>query len=112
MEDDLNRSSFREAPRSSRADSCGPSQGSSTQPQKAIPVSKQGPSKEGNAATVGSVATQSQEGSAVGSHVDERGGEVVNDLVHGADYGGFTPTRINSSLVDDEVAAARLEYQY
>jgi hypothetical protein len=61
MENDLNRSinkSFRESPaevtRSSRADSCGPSQGTSTQPKKAIPVQvrptietllRQGPSR-------------------------------------------------------------------
>jgi hypothetical protein len=124
MEDDLNRSSFRDsgglsgwptpekAPRTSRADSCGPSQGTSAQPQKAIPVNEQGPPKEGNAATVGPVAAQSQEGLADGSCVDGRGGEANNDLVHGAEYGGFTPTRLNSSLVDDDEAAARLEWHY
>jgi hypothetical protein len=72
----------------------------------------QGPSKEGNAATAGPIAAQSQEGPADGSCVDGRGGEALNDLVHGADYGGYTPTRVNSSLVDDDEAAARLEYQY
>jgi hypothetical protein len=71
----------------------------------------QGPSGEGNAAKAGPIAPQ-QEGPAGGSCVDERGGEVLRDLVHGADYGGFTPTRVNSSLVDDDEAAARLEWQY
>jgi len=123
IEEDLNKSSFREsgslsgwptpekAPRTSRADSCGPSQGTSAQPQKAIPV-MQGPSKEGNAATVGPIAAQSQEGPAEGPCVDERGGEALCDFVHGADYGGYTPTRVNSSLVDDGEAAARLEWHY
>jgi hypothetical protein len=123
MEEDLNRSSFRgtpgdlagwptpeRAPRTSRADSCEPSQGPA-QPQKAIPVNQEQP-KEGNAAKAGPGAAPSQVGQAVGSCVDGRGGEAQNDLVHGASYGGFSPTRKNSSLVDDDEAAARLEYQY
>jgi hypothetical protein len=122
MEDDLNRSSFRDsgglsgwptpekAPRTSRADSCEPSQGPA-QPQKVIPVNQEQP-KEGNAAEAGPGAAPSQVGPAVGSCVDGRGGEAVQGLVHGADYGGFTPTRTNSSLVDDDEAAARLEWQY
>jgi hypothetical protein len=120
MEDDLNRSSYNEsgglsgwptperAPRTSRADSCEPTP---AQPQKAIPVN-QGPPKEGNAAKAGPVAASSQVGPADGSCVDGRGGEAVQGLVHGANYGGSLPTRLNSSLVDDDEAAARLEYEY
>jgi hypothetical protein len=131
MEEDLNKTSFRgtgdlagwptpeRAPRTSRADSCEPSQGTepycpeeSSQPQVAIPVINQGPPKEGNAAKVGPVAAQThQAGPADGSCVDERGGE-VEDLVHGADYGGLLSTHVNSSLVDDAEAAARSEYHY
>jgi hypothetical protein len=116
MENDLNRSinkSFRESPaevtRSSRADSCGPSQGTSTQPKKAIAV--QGPADERNAAKAGPIAPL-QEGPAGGSCVDKRGGEDLCDLAHGADYGGYSPTKHNSSMVDDDEAAARLEYEY
>jgi hypothetical protein len=120
MEDDLNRSSYNKsgslsgwptpdkAPRTSRADSCGPSP---AQPQKAIPVI-QDPPKEGNAAKAGPVAAPSQVGPADGFCVDGQGGEAQNDLVHGASYGGLTPTRKNSSLVDDDEAAARLEWEY
>ena len=120
MEEDLNKSSFnslgdlsgwppQEAPRSSRADSCGPSP---AQPQKAIPVG-QDPPKQGNAAKGSPVAAlPSKEGPADRGCVDGRGGEVPMDLVHGASYGGYTPTRKNSSLVDDEEAAARLEWLF
>jgi hypothetical protein len=31
---------------------------------------------------------------------------------HGADYGGYTATRFNSSMVDDDEAASRAEYHY
>jgi hypothetical protein len=131
MEEDLNRTSFRgtgdsagwptpeRAPRTSRADSCEPSQGTepycpegAAQPQVAIPVIIQGPPKEGNAATVGPVAAQTQAtGPADGSCVDERGGGPEGS-VHGAEYGGYLPYQFNSSLVDDDEAAARLEYHY
>jgi hypothetical protein len=130
MEEDLNRSSFRDsgelagrptpqrAPHTSRADSCEP-QGAepycpeaSTQPIGAIPVINQGPPPEGDAAKEGPVAAPStQGGPADGSYVDERGGE-AEGFVHGAEYGGFLPTQFNSSLVNDEEAAARLEYRY
>ena len=120
MEDDLNRSSYNRsgglsgwptpdpAPRTSRADSCGPSP---AQPQKAIPVNQELP-KEGNVAKAVPVTAPSQVGPADGLCVDGRGGEAQNDLVHGASYGGLTPTRRNSSMVDDDEAAARLEYNY
>jgi hypothetical protein len=133
MEDDLNRSSFREsgglsgwptpekAPRTSRADSCGPSQGTSAQPQKAIPV-KQGPPKKGNAATVGPIAAQSQEGPAEGSYVDGRGGEAAmtscTELTMGAtrppesERGGPPPAALSSSQVTDEEADASSEWRY
>jgi hypothetical protein len=132
MEDDLNRSSFRDsgelagrptperAPRTSRADSCEPSQGAepycpeaSAQPQVAIPVIiNQGPPQEGNAAKEGPVAAPSlQAGPADGSYADVQGGE-AEGFVHGADYGGYLPTYINSSLVCDDEAAARSEWRY
>jgi hypothetical protein len=122
MEENLNRSSFKEsgglsgyptperAPRTNRADSCEPTQGTA-QPQKAIPADQGQPTEE-NVAITGPGAAPSQVGPAVGPCVDARGGEAPNDLVHGASYGGITPLRKNSSLVDDEEAAARLEYQY
>jgi hypothetical protein len=122
MEDDLNRGSFNDsgrlsgyptperAPHTSRADSCEPAQGTA-QPQKAIP-DNQGQPVEGNVAKTGPGAAPSQVGPAVGPCVVARGGEASNDLVHGASYGGITPLRKNSSLVDDDEAAKRLEYQY
>jgi hypothetical protein len=131
MEEDLNKTSFRgtgdlagwptpeRAPRTSRADSCEPSQGTepycpegTAQPQVAIPVINQGPPKEGNAAKEGPVAAPThQAGPADGFCVDERGGE-AEGFVHGTDYGGFLATNINSSLVSDDEAAARSEYRY
>jgi hypothetical protein len=120
MEEYLHKSSFnssgdlsgwppQEAPRSSRADSCGPSP---AQPEKAIPVG-QDPPKKGNAAKGSPVAAQpSKEGPADRGCVDGRGDGVQRDLVHGASYGGYVPTRRNSSLVDDDEAAARLEWEY
>ena len=134
MESDLNRTSFRgtedsagwptpeRAPRTARADSCGPSQGAipchegSSQPQGAIPDINQGPPTEVHVASAGPVAAQAQAststGQQSGSRVGERDGEAENGLVHGAGYGGFVPTRNNSSLVADEEAAARLEWCY
>jgi hypothetical protein len=120
MEDDLNRSSYtksgglsgwptpEKAPRTSRADSCDPSP---AQPSKAIPA-QQGLPKEGDAAKAGPDAAPSQKGPAVRACADGSGGEVQNDLVHGASYGGLTPTRKNSTLVDDDEVAARLEWAY
>jgi hypothetical protein len=130
MEDELNRSSFRDsgdlagwrsperAPHTSRADSCEP-QGAepycpeaSAQPIVAIPVINQGPPPEGDAAKEGLVAAPSNQGGPADlPYVDERGGE-AEGLVHGAEYGGFLPTKFNSSLVTDEEAAARSEYRY
>jgi hypothetical protein len=94
-------------PHTSRADSCDPP----AQPKKAIPA-VQGLPKEGLAAKAGSGAAPSQVGSAAVPCDGGRGGEAPSDLVHGASYGGMTPTRKNSSLVDDDVLAARLEYRY
>jgi hypothetical protein len=131
MEEELNNTSFRgtgdlagwptpeRAPRTSRADSCEPSQGTEpycpeepAQPQVAIPVINQGPPKEGNAANGGPVAAQTnQAGPADRGCVDERGGE-AEGLVHGAGYGGLLSTHANSSLVDDDEAAARSEWRY
>jgi len=120
MEEDLNRSSYNDsgnlsgwptpdkAPHTSRADSCDPSP---AQPQKAIPA-VQDPLNEGNAAKAGPLAAPLQVGPADGLCVGGLGGEAQNDLVHGAAYGGLTPTRKNSSLVDDTEADARLEYRY
>jgi hypothetical protein len=133
MEEDLNRSSFRNSgdsagrpppekvPRTSRADSCEPPQGNepyyhreeSAQPQSgndashgAIPVIlNQVPSQEGNAAPV--VMDHPTDG----SYADERG---VNPegFEHRADYGGYVATTFNSSLVSDSEAASRSEYRY
>jgi hypothetical protein len=130
MEDDLNRSSFRDsgdlagwptperAPRTSRADSCEP-QGvepycpeASSQPLVAIPVINQEPPKEGDAAKEGPVAAPSNQGGLADSfYADERGGE-TEGLVHGAEYGGSLPTKFSSSRVTDEEAAARSEWRY
>jgi hypothetical protein len=134
MRESLNRSSFRgaedsagwptpdRAPRTARADSCGPSQGAipchegSSQPPVAIPDIDQDLPKEAHVTSVGPVAAQDQAttstGQQSGPRVGERDGEAGYSLVHGAGYGGFVPTRTNSSLVDDEEAAARLEWCY
>jgi hypothetical protein len=122
MEDDLNRNSFSEsgrlsgyptpdrAPRTERADSCEPTQGTAHS-HKAIPAVQSQPI-EGFVAETGPGAAPSQVGPAAGPCVVARGGEAQDGLVHGASYGGFTPLRKNSSLVDDDEAAKRLEYQY
>jgi hypothetical protein len=132
MRESLDRTSFRgtedsagwptpeRAPRTARADSCGPSQGAipchegSSQPPVAIPDINQGLSTEVHVASAGPVAAQDQAttstGQQSGPRVGERDGEADNSLVHGAGYGGFVPTRTNSSLVADEEAAARLEW--
>jgi hypothetical protein len=120
MEDNLNKSSFnssgdlsgwppREPSRSSRADSCDPSP---AQPEKAIPVGQESLTK-GNAAKGSPVAARSsKEGPADRGCVVGRGDEAPMGLDHGASYGGRLTTRYNSSLVDDEEAAARLEWDY
>jgi len=123
MEEDLNKTSFKSsgglsgyptperAPHTGRADSCGPTQGSASPPREAAKDDQSRP-KKGSAASTGPGAAPSQVGPAVGPRVVARGGEAANDLVHGASYGGFTPLRKNSSMVDDEEADARLEYQF
>jgi hypothetical protein len=131
MEEELNRTSFRDsgelagrptperAPHTSMADSCEPLGAepycpeASAQPHGAIPVIiTQVPPKEGDAAKEGPVtAFFTQAGPADGSYVDVRGGE-AEGFVHGAEYGGYLPTQFNSSLVNDEEAAARSEYRY
>jgi hypothetical protein len=136
MEEDLNRSSFRDSgelagrpppekvPRTSRADSCEPPKGNepyycreaSAQPHSggvaslgAIPVLiNQAPPQEGDAAPV---VVPSNDQPTNGSYADERGG-LPEGFVHGADYGGFLATNFNSSLVSDSEAASRSEYRY
>jgi hypothetical protein len=133
MEEDLNRSSFRNSgdsagrpppekvPRTSGADSCVPPRGdepyyhreASAQPQSgnessfgAIPVitNSQVPPQEENAAPVAS------EQPSDGSYADERGADPTR-YEHGADYGGYVTTKFNS-LVNDSEAASRSEYRY
>jgi hypothetical protein len=64
--------------------------------------------QEGNAAPVADAPTGPFYD---GSHAGMRG---VDPEVyeHGADYGGYAATRFNSSMVDDDEAASRAEYQY
>ena len=138
MRESLNRSSFRgtdgeydsagwptpeRAPRTARADSCGPSQGAipchegSSQPYVAIADFNQDLPGEVHVASAGPVAAPDQattsKGQQSGPRVGGRDGEAEsNSLVHGAGYGGYVPTRTNSSLVADEEAAARLEWCY
>jgi hypothetical protein len=144
MEDDLNRSSFRNSgdsagrpppdkvPRTSGADPCAPPQGNepysavssqfqreaSAQPYSgyesshgAIPVivSSQAPPQGGFAAAVASVPAKGHSGD--GSMSGERGAD-PEGFEHGADYGGQLATRFNSSLVNDDEAASRVEYRY
>jgi hypothetical protein len=136
MEEDLNRSSFRhsgdsggrpppdKASRTSGADPCPAPKGSehshkrksSSQsrsghvPSGTIPVvASQGPPQEGHAAAVVSVPENGQPGD--GSNVGKRGA-IPTGSEHGASYGGQLTTRKNSSLVDDEEAASRVEYLY
>jgi hypothetical protein len=140
MEEDLNRSSFRSSgesagrpppdkvPHTSGADTCTPPKGKepyyqrevSAQPhsghkkssQGAIPViisTKQVPPQEGSAASVASVPAKGQpeDWSIAGERgVDPEGFE------HGTDYGGQLATLYNSSLVNDDEAASRVEYRY
>jgi hypothetical protein len=136
MEEELNRSSFRKSgdlagrlppdkvPRTSGADPCVLPQGNEPYCQRepsakphsghesshgAIPVivSTQAPPQEDFAAAVASVhATSGDE-----SNTGVRGAD-PEGLVHGAEYGGQLATRFNSSLVDDEEAASRVEYRY
>jgi hypothetical protein len=140
MEEDLNRSSFRKSgdsegrpppdkiPRTSGAGSCDLPKGdkpfyqreASSQPlsghesgQAAIPVvvskkSKQGP-PQGDSAAVASVPCSGHSGG--GSYAGERG-DGPEGLEHGADYGGRLTTLPNSSLVNDDEAASRVEYRY
>jgi hypothetical protein len=130
MEDDLNRSSFRDAgdlagwpsperaPRTSRADSCEPQgaepycPGASSQPVVAIPVINQEEPPEGDVAKEGLLAAPSDLGGpAESTYVDERGGE-TEGLVYGAECGGPPPTKFRSSKVTDEEADARSEWRY
>ena len=70
---------------------------------------KQVPPKEGSAASVSSVPAtgQPEDGSISGERgVDPEG------IEHGTEYGGQLATRFNSSLVDDDEAASRVEYRY
>jgi hypothetical protein len=46
-----------------------------------------------------------------GSHADTRGA-VPMGYEHGASYGGYLATGLNSSMVDDDEAASRAEYRY
>jgi hypothetical protein len=138
MEEDLNRSSFRQsedsggrppsekAPRTSGADPSPAPKGSehsrsgrkksSSQsrsghaPSGTIPVvASSGPPQEGHAAAVASVPASGQPGD--GSNVGNRGA-IPMGYEHGAEYGGRLITRKNSSLVDDAEAASRVEYLY
>jgi hypothetical protein len=93
-------------------------QDSSSQPlaghesgQAAIPVivSKQGPPQGDSAAAVASVPYSGHSGG--GSYAGERG-DGPEGLEHGADYGGRLTTCLNSSLVNDDEAASRVEYRY
>jgi hypothetical protein len=139
MEEDLNRSSFRQSegsagrpppdkvPRTSGADhhaapkgterSTSRSKKSSSQshsaiePGGAIPFfMTQGP-PQGivSAAAVDSATASGQPD--VGHIVGERGAG-PSGYEHGAEYGGQLATRKNSSLVTDAEAASRVEYRY
>jgi hypothetical protein len=130
MEDDLNRSSFREsgdlsgwptperAPHTSRADSCEP-QGAepfcpevASQPIGAIPVINQEKPPEGDVAKEGLLSVPSNPGDhAELAYVDERGGGTEGP-VYRAECGGPPPTAFSSSRVTDEEADARSEWRY
>jgi hypothetical protein len=66
------------------------------------------PHQEGNAAPV----THAPAGPSFdGSHADMRGA-VRTGYEHGANYGGYLATKLNSSRVNDDEAASRAEYRY
>jgi hypothetical protein len=66
------------------------------------------PPQEGNAASV----AHAPAGPLVdGSHADTRDA-VPTGYEHGASYGGYLATGFNSSMVDDDKAASRVEYRY
>jgi hypothetical protein len=66
------------------------------------------PPQEGNAASVADAPTGPfYDGSYSGMR-----GTYQEGYEHGADYGGYSATRFNSSTVDDDEAASRAEYQY
>jgi len=132
MEEDLNRTSFRSSgeagrpppdkvPRTTGADPCDLSQGDlpfyqqevSAQPHSgAIPVivSSKVPPQWDSAAAVASVPTAGHSGD--GSVVAGMEGVDPAGFDHGAGYGGQLTTRPNSSLVNDDEAASRVEYRY
>jgi hypothetical protein len=66
------------------------------------------PPQEGNAAPVADAPTGPfYDGSYAGMR-----GAYPEGYEHGADYGGYSATRFNSSMVDDDEAASRAEYVY
>jgi hypothetical protein len=130
MEDEFNRTSFRgsgvlagwptpvRAPRTSRADSCGPQgaepicPGASFQPVVAIPVFRQEEPPVGDVAKEGLLSVPINPGDhAELAYVDERGGGTEGP-VYGAECGGPPPTAFSSSRVTDEEADARSEWRY
>jgi hypothetical protein len=129
MEDDLNRTSFRDsgdlegwpsperAPRTSRADSCEAQgaepycPGPSSQPVVAIPVHQEEP-PEGDVVKEGLLAAPSDLGGpAESTYADERGGGTEGP-VYGAECGGPPPTKFKKSKVTDAEADARSEWRY
>jgi hypothetical protein len=140
MEEDLNRSSFRQSgesegrpspdkvPRTSGADSCAAPKGtelsrrsdtkksssqshSGCEPGGTIPVIvSQGP-PQGKSSAAAVASVPASGQPGVGPNVGERGAG-PSGYEHGADYGGQLTTRKNSTLVNDAEAASRVEYRY
>jgi hypothetical protein len=72
------------------------------------PTDQSIPPQEGNAAPVADAPTSPfYDGSYAGMQ-----GAYPEGYEHGADYGGYSATRFNSSTVDDDEAASRAEYVY
>jgi hypothetical protein len=141
MEEDLNRSSFRQSgesegrpppdkvPRTSGADPCAAPKGTEhsnrrSEPKKSSSQSHSGYEPSGTIPVIisqgppqgkisaAAVASVPVSGQpGVGSNVGERGAG-PSGYEHGADYGGQLTTRKNSTLVNDAEAASRVEYRY
>jgi hypothetical protein len=142
MEEDLNRSSFRQSgesegrpppdkvPRTSGADPCSAPKGSEhsssrrSEPKKSSSQSHSGYEPGGTIPVIVSQGPpQGKSSAAAVASVPASGqpgfgsnvgerGAGPSGYEHGADYGGQLTTRKNSTLVNDAEAASRVEYRY